>query len=132
MGRPVEKTGHDAEAHREAARRWYQRLTRSQRRDYAQRRDQDAQRAADNRRYAKAPDRRDAAREARAVPEKESARDKAQAIPIPPGARCDRCGARENLERHHPDHSKPHQVEILCSTCNQRATAEYKGVRNDK
>lgn len=131
MGRPVENTGHDAQAHREAARRWYQRLSRPQRREYASRRDQGAQREADNRRYRNSQQLRDVARADRADPVKESARAKAADIPIPPGTRCADCGAVKNLERHHPDHSKPSQVRILCSTCNQRAESSYKGVRND-
>jgi hypothetical protein len=33
------------------------------------------------------------------------------------GKCCERCGATENLERHHPDYSKPLEVQTLCKTC---------------
>ena len=36
---------------------------------------------------------------------------------IPIEARCENCGSKENLERHHPDYSKPLEVMTLCRKC---------------
>lgn len=128
MGRPVEKSGHDAAAHREAAKRWYRKLSSTARRDYVRRRDQDAQREADNRRYAKDQPKRDAARAKREeAPERTRARAVAQRSPI--GRACENCGARLNLERHHPDYKVPQKTITLCSKCHSRREQSYKGVR---
>lgn len=131
MGRPVEKSGHDAAAHREAARRWYQSLSSKARRDYVRRRDQDAQREADNRRYANDNGKRDAARAKRKVAEPsqvKQARNIAQRQ-TPLAKSCAECGARMNLERHHPSYKNPTRVVTLCSKCHSRAEDSYKGVR---
>lgn len=46
---------------------------------------------------------------------KATARKRAQrAIPL---TECENCGSRKNLQRHHPDHSKPLDVQILCQAC---------------
>lgn len=34
---------------------------------------------------------------------------------------CQECGATGKLQRHHPDYSKPDQVEILCIPCHVKA-----------
>ncbi len=48
---------------------------------------------------------------------KAAVRKRAQrAMPLD-GAACSRCGSRICLERHHPDYSKPTQVEVLCARC---------------
>ena len=31
--------------------------------------------------------------------------------------KCEVCGSTENLERHHPDYSKPLEVQVLCKRC---------------
>lgn len=36
---------------------------------------------------------------------------------MPKMIRCEKCGATESLQRHHPDYSKPAEVKILCHTC---------------
>lgn len=33
---------------------------------------------------------------------------------------CQQCGSTSNLNRHHPDYSKPYEVIILCSKCHNR------------
>jgi hypothetical protein len=128
-GRPVKKGGPDAAAHREAARRWYQRLSRRKRDEYVARRDPEKQREADNRRYQKAQPLRDVERAKRADPERERARDKAKDIPL--AKACEDCGRRTDLERHHPDHKNPTKVVTLCSRCNQRREKTYRGLRHD-
>jgi len=35
------------------------------------------------------------------------------------GSVCSKCGSTENLERHHPDYSKPNLVETVCRMCHQ-------------
>ena len=42
---------------------------------------------------------------------------------VPIGAYCIKCGAIDNLERHHEDYSKPLEVVTLCDRC-------HKGVHN--
>lgn len=42
---------------------------------------------------------------------KAHARYKAKSIPSKP---CEKCGSEENLEKHHPDYSKPLEVIHLC------------------
>lgn len=52
---------------------------------------------------------------------KRLARKKAQAfVPLGP---CQHCGAA-GTDRHHPDHSKPLDVVILCRPCHLKADAE--------
>jgi hypothetical protein len=49
------------------------------------------------------------------------------------GKSCERCGATKNLERHHPDHSKPLETVILCRwPCHQIAEAEKKARETQK
>ena len=36
------------------------------------------------------------------------------------GKYCNRCGTIKNLHRHHSDHSKPLEVEILCLSCHNK------------
>jgi len=36
-------------------------------------------------------------------------------IPLQPF--CEKCGSDQNLERHHPDYSKPLEVQTLCRSC---------------
>lgn len=36
---------------------------------------------------------------------------------IPLGDKCEKCGSRENLERHHPDYTNPLEVQTLCRSC---------------
>lgn len=35
------------------------------------------------------------------------------------GERCSKCGSTDLLDRHHPDYSKPEEVEILCRHCHR-------------
>lgn len=39
---------------------------------------------------------------------------------IPLGHQCSLCGSTENLERHHPDYSKPLEIVTLCESCHRR------------
>jgi hypothetical protein len=58
-------------------------------------------------------------------PEKHKAHIKAQRIKI---EKCEVCGSMENLERHHPDYSKPKVIVALCATHHKRLHFE---VRNE-
>jgi len=46
---------------------------------------------------------------------KKKARDIARRIPLKES--CEICGSTENLEHHHPDYSKPREVQTLCIIC---------------
>ena len=46
---------------------------------------------------------------------KKKARDIARQIPLKES--CEICGLKENLEHHHPDYSKPREVQTLCIIC---------------
>lgn len=129
-GRPIEKGGPEASAHREAARRWYQRLTAAGKRKYVEQRDPQKQREADNRRHARSREIRNLRNAENKDPQKVAAR-KTAAESVPLGRACENCGARTNLERHHPDHRYPTRVVTLCSKCNSRETSQYRGVRKD-
>jgi len=39
---------------------------------------------------------------------------------IPLGLKCKSCGSTENLERHHPDYSKPLEIITLCRICHNK------------
>lgn len=41
------------------------------------------------------------------------------------GAACERCGALDGLQRHHPDYSQPTLVQILCQPCHVLADQRY-------
>ena len=56
-------------------------------------------------------------------PEKDKAHHNAHRD-IPLKAKCERCGSTENLERHHPDYSKPNLVITLCSSCHKAVHKE--------
>jgi len=47
---------------------------------------------------------------------------------IPLGSKCEECGSTENLERHHPDYSKPLETQTLCRACHlkKRKTVQRK------
>jgi hypothetical protein len=50
-----------------------------------------------------------------------------------PVFKCEVCGATEKLQRHHPDYSKPLEVQILCAHCHivkHRGLPE-EGIKND-
>lgn len=36
------------------------------------------------------------------------------------GLKCEKCGSTENLGRHHPDYSKPLEIQTLCSSCHRK------------
>lgn len=36
---------------------------------------------------------------------------------IPKKSACEKCGSRENLQKHHPDYTKPTQFQTLCKRC---------------
>lgn len=42
----------------------------------------------------------------------------ARQVPLEPT--CEKCGATEHLEKHHPDYSKPLEVLTLCRSCHMR------------
>jgi predicted nucleic acid-binding Zn ribbon protein len=44
---------------------------------------------------------------------------------------CSRCGSRDRLQRHHPDYSKPTEVQILCQACHVKADQRdgYRSVK---
>lgn len=46
------------------------------------------------------------------------ARMDAQKIPLKD--KCENCGSTEKLERHHPDYSKPLEVQTLCINCHKK------------
>lgn len=48
-------------------------------------------------------------------PEKIKAQLKARYIEL--GDYCEKCGSTENLEKHHPDYSKPIEIMTLCKDC---------------
>ncbi len=39
---------------------------------------------------------------------------------VPITSACSNCGGNKNLERHHPDYSKPLEIIILCKRCHKR------------
>jgi hypothetical protein len=49
---------------------------------------------------------------------------------IPIGPQCQICGAIENLEKHHPDYSKPLEVITLCRSCHRRVHLSSTPLRN--
>jgi hypothetical protein len=54
---------------------------------------------------------------------KRSVEDKARnKVPLKP--QCELCGSTDYLERHHPDYSKPFEVQTLCRTCHARQRAK--------
>ncbi len=53
----------------------------------------------------------DRARGFRGKPDETFARNAARAVPLEP---CSVCGTTENVEKHHPDYSKPFEVVFLC------------------
>lgn len=44
---------------------------------------------------------------------------------VPLGEVCSSCGSIENLERHHPDYSKPFEVLTLYRSCHRRLHSKY-------
>lgn len=51
-------------------------------------------------------------------PERKDARIKARPIPMPD--KCDKCGSRGQICKHHPDYSKPKDVKFLCLDCHKK------------
>lgn len=43
-----------------------------------------------------------------------------------PGPKCESCGSTINLQKHHPDYSKPTLFITLCSSCHVRLHAQQK------
>ena len=41
------------------------------------------------------------------------------------GKKCESCGTLENIERHHPDYSRPLDVTALCRKCHSVAHRKY-------
>jgi hypothetical protein len=56
--------------------------------------------------------------------EKWLARDKAYRGAVI-GSNCESCGASENLERHHPDYTKPLEIKTLCFDCHRKQYRKY-------
>lgn len=54
-------------------------------------------------------------------PEKIHAQSLARRIPL--NGSCGLCGTIERLERHHPDYSKPREIQTLCKPCHVRLHA---------
>lgn len=50
-------------------------------------------------------------------PTKETIRKRAQKIQMK--NRCEKCGTKKNLQRHHPDYSKPELIMTLCQDCHK-------------
>ena len=46
-----------------------------------------------------------------------SARKAAQRAISLDGQKCSKCGTMDNLQRHHPDHTKKTDIMIMCQTC---------------
>jgi predicted HNH restriction endonuclease len=51
-------------------------------------------------------------------PEVRIARNKARILPQ--GIVCQICGTMKDLQKHHPDYSKPLEVVILCRSCHEK------------
>lgn len=49
--------------------------------------------------------------------EKTEARERGRCVKMPKGQRCEHCGRKPPLERHHPDYAKPREVVWLCRCC---------------
>lgn len=58
-------------------------------------------------------------------PERVKAREMVQGKGLKKSA-CERCGATEKLEMHHPDYSKPLEVVTLCVPCHRIADKEVR------
>lgn len=43
---------------------------------------------------------------------------------IPKAERCEQCGSQVNLQKHHPDYSKPREFITLCVKCHQKLHRE--------
>ena len=52
-------------------------------------------------------------------PEKHIAQRMANDKNLPLASNCERCGSTEQLERHHPDYSKPLSIVTLCHSCHR-------------
>jgi hypothetical protein len=50
--------------------------------------------------------------------EKHRAQEYARKVPI--SSNCFKCGSTTQLERHHPDYSKPLEIVTLCDSCHKR------------
>jgi DNA-directed RNA polymerase subunit RPC12/RpoP len=48
---------------------------------------------------------------------------------IPLKNKCELCGSKVWLERHHPDYSKPLEVQTLCRTCHARQRSKQSDNR---
>lgn len=44
---------------------------------------------------------------------------------IPLGSACEICGSTKNLQRHHPNYSKPLEVMTLCASCHRRVHTNF-------
>ena len=42
------------------------------------------------------------------------------------GKKCSECGCTNSLQRHHPDHTKPMYVVVLCIACHGRVSAKER------
>jgi hypothetical protein len=51
--------------------------------------------------------------------DKHHARIEARRIPIPEGYLCQKCNIDPAIERHHPDYSKPLEINLLCRKCHK-------------
>ena len=45
---------------------------------------------------------------------------------IPLASNCQQCGSSTNLERHHPDYSKPLEITTLCKRCHREIHLEFR------
>jgi len=105
-GRPVTKKGPKAKAHREKARKWYQKQSTAKKDQLVANRDKEAQRKADAKRHSKARSERN-----------EYNSEQQKAVKGVKATRCSRCGSTENVERHH----KGKKVVALCGKCHAKA-----------
>lgn len=76
---------------------------------------------AQKREYHKRPEVKARLREyCRKNREIKNAQSKALYHKVPLKRTCEICGTMENLQRHHPDYSKPLEVVTVCGSCHMR------------
>jgi hypothetical protein len=63
-------------------------------------------------------------------PEKKAAHRAARNIPL--DKQCFHCGSTENLQKHHPDYSKPKYIITVCKSCHTKIHYEPTLIMEDK